>query len=108
MKLEKHKKQFLKLADEQEKLYLIHHMHHFKDGQNVNHELHHCFLFSKKNMRGGRYSVIHKRNKNDVFHCIDAQFEGVLYDHKNNSFKIVPRKLTNEIIYEIKFESEDK
>jgi hypothetical protein len=32
MKLEKHKKQFLKLADEQEKLYLIHHMHHFKDG----------------------------------------------------------------------------
>ena len=103
-KLEKHKKQFLKsINNKKEKVYLIHHMHHFKNGSSVKHELHHCFLFSQKNMRGKKYPIIHKTDKSNVLHCIDAKFEGIFYDHKNNNFKVISRKLKGKIVYEIKF-----
>lgn len=104
MKLEKQKRgKFLKLPDDKAlKLYPIHHMHHFKSGKQVKHEIHHCFLFSKKNIGGRKYPIIHKMYKNEVYHCLASKFEGILYDHSNNIFKIAPRKLNNQIIYEIK------
>lgn len=106
MKIERHKKKFLNLTEKQSGIYLIHHMHHFKDGRNVNHELHHCFLYSQKNESGERISIIHKIYKNDVFHCISKKFSGILYDHQNNSFHILPIRLNNKMAYEIKLEGD--
>ncbi len=77
-------------------------MHHFKSGKQIKHELHHCFLFNKKNMQGKKYSIIHKIYKNEVFHCLNGRFEGMLYDHSNNTFKIVPKKLNGQTIYEVR------
>jgi hypothetical protein len=44
------KHQNLLSEKEQQKLYQVHHMHHLKtpSDKNARHELHHCFLFSKK------------------------------------------------------------
>jgi uncharacterized protein YjaZ len=104
MKVEKQKKKFLSAAEDNKKLklYLIHHMHHFKVDSGVGHELHHCFLFSQKDMKGKKYSVAHKLYKDEIYHCLAEKFEGILYDHINNAFKIVPRKLGSRIIYEVK------
>lgn len=104
MKIEKQKKKFLSATEnkKQLKLYLIHHMHHFKVGGDVEHELHHCFLFSQKDMKDKKYSIIHQLYKNKIYHCLSEKFEGVLYDHINNTIKIVPRKLGSRIIYEVK------
>lgn len=103
MKIYKEKKRFYNLPDDKiARLYFIHHMHHFKTGNRVKHELHHCFLFTKKNSKGKRYSVVHKINKGEVYHCLDDKLEGVLYDHANHAFRIAARKLNSQTIYEIK------
>ncbi len=103
MKIEIHKNQLLKSPDDKiTGLYLIHHIHHFGSRNKIKHELHHCFLFSKKNMEGEKYLVIHKMDNKEVCHCVDRRFEGILYDHHDNVFKIVPKKLNNKKIYEIK------
>lgn len=104
MKIEKQKKKFSSAIEDNQKLklYLIHHMHHFKVSSKVVHKLHHCFLFSQKNMRGKKHSVIHKLYKDEVYHCLSEKFVGTLYDHADNVFKIEPRKLGTKIIYEIK------
>jgi hypothetical protein len=100
---EKRKKHHLKKADDKfKKLYFIHHMHHFESGKDIEHELHHCFLFEKKNMAGKKYSVIHKAVKNKLFHCIDCDFEGKLYDHANNTFEISKKKIDGKRISAIK------
>ncbi len=104
MKLEREKKQYKKSPDDKKiKLYSIHHMHHFiKVNDQAKHDLHHCFLFSKKDMKGKKYSIIHKMHKDKVYHCINSMFKGMLYDHNNNIFKIAPKKINNQTIYEIK------
>jgi len=104
MKVEKQKKKFLSDLEDNKKikLYLIHHMHHFKVGSDVGHELHHCFLFSQKDMKGKKYSIVHKLHEDETYHCLSEKFEGFLYDHANNSFKIGPKKLGGKIIYEVK------
>ena len=78
-------------------------MHHFKSGKTVEHELHHCFLFSQKNMNGKKYNIIHKFYKNKIYHCISRIYTGTLYDHANNSYKIREKKINNKIFYEIQF-----
>lgn len=105
MKIEKQKRKSLsKIENNQElKLYLIHHMHHFKFGSDVKHELHHCFLFSQKNMGGKKYHIIHKFYKNDCLHCLKEKFKGILYDHAGNSFSIKSKKLGKQTVDEIKF-----
>ncbi|MCJ7804393.1 hypothetical protein MUP35_01530 [Patescibacteria group bacterium] len=105
MKIENQKKKFLsKIEDNQEsRLYLLHHMHHFKVGSDVKHELHHCFLFGQKNMKGKKYQVVHKFYKNNCFHCLKEKFNGILYDHAGNRFSIKPKKLGKQTIYEVKF-----
>lgn len=102
--VEKRKKQYInKCDDKYEKLYLIHHMHHFKSGKTVDHVLHHCYLFSQKDMGGKRYNIVHEVHKNKVYHCLSGDYEGILYDHVNNSYKIIKKKINNKIIYEIQF-----
>lgn len=80
------------------KLYLIHHMHHFKSGKGAEHELHHCFLFEKKNMAGKKYPVVHIALKNKLFHCLKGDFDGKLYDHANNVFVIIRKKINGKRI----------
>jgi len=95
MKPEKKRKNYRKKADDKyENLYLLHHMHHFHSGKNIEHELHHCFLFKKKGMKGKKYSIIHRVVKNKLLHCILGNFEGKLYDHVNNTY-FINRKLIN-------------
>ncbi|MCX6726037.1 MAG: hypothetical protein NT052_01835 [Candidatus Shapirobacteria bacterium] len=103
IKVEEHQKKFLSTVEDDEdlKLYLIHHMHHFRIGSDMGHELHHCFLFSQKKMKGKKYSIVHKLYEDEAYHCLAEKFEGILYDHANNVFKIVPRKLGSRIIYEV-------
>ena len=71
---------------DQEKLYLIHHMHHYQNGSNAVHELHHCPLFSEKEMKGKKYSIAHLLIDEKLYHILDRKPESVLYDHANNSF----------------------
>lgn len=80
--------------EEQKRLYLVHHMHHFQDrNKKVIHDLHHCYLFTKKGMKGERFRMKHLLVKNNLFHVLDKSFVGFLYDHKNNRFKIAERKI---------------
>lgn len=100
---ERRKKRYLKRSDDHlGKLYFIHHMHHFKSGKDIEHELHHCFLFEKKNMAGKKYSVVHRTIKNKLFHCLEADFEGILYDHANNTYMIARKKIDGKRISAIK------
>jgi len=100
---EKQRKTYRKKVDDEcEKLYLIHHMHHFKSGKNIEHELHHCFLFAKKNMKGKKYSIAHKSIKKELLHCITGNFEGILYDHANNVYEIISEDISRERISVIK------
>ncbi len=103
--LEKKKTKFFKRPDDKyEKVYLIHHMHHFEwPGKKVEHALHHCFLFSKKNMKGKKYTIIHQVYKGNVYHCISEKFIGKLYDHTNKVFNIICRNINNREVYEIQF-----
>lgn len=81
---------------EQEHLYFIHHMHHLESHQSALHELHHCFLFSERNMKGDRYRIKHHISNGKLFHILDKTFSGKLYDHKNRAFKIVVKKIINK------------
>jgi hypothetical protein len=100
---EKQKKSYRKkVDDEYKKLYLIHHMHHFQSGKNIKHELHHCFLFARKSMKGKKYLIIHKIAKKELLHCISGNFEGRLYDHANNAYIIVKKKIDGRGISAIK------
>jgi hypothetical protein len=99
MILEKQRKTYRKKIDDAYvKLYLIHHMHHFQSGKNIKHELHHCFLFEKKDTKGRKYAIIHKTFKGELLHCIAGNFEGKLYDHTNNSYKIISRNINEKRI----------
>ncbi|MFA6193832.1 MAG: hypothetical protein WC726_03170 [Parcubacteria group bacterium] len=96
---EKQRKNYRKkIDDEYKKLYLIHHMHHFQSGKNIKHELHHCFLFARKSMKGKKYSIIHKVAKKELLHCISGNFEGRLYDHANNVYKIINKNIDGKRI----------
>lgn len=102
MKIEIKKDQYKKSSDDtQAKLYLIHHMHHFGVGssKDVRHELHHCFLFKKKDMKGEKYFVDHFVDGDYVYHHIKGIFEGTLYDHANNSYDIVKKNYVGDTIY---------
>jgi hypothetical protein len=102
MKPEKRSEKFCRKTDDKyEKLYLLHHMHHFQPGKNVEHELHHCFLFEKKNMKGKKFKIVHKKIRNRLLHCVAGNFEGKLYDHASNAYIIRKRKINGNGASEI-------
>jgi len=78
---------------EQKRLYLVHHMHHLKFTEGTRHELHHCFLFSERNMKGNKFQIKHHVSSGKLFHVLDKNFSGKLYDHENRAFKIVVKKI---------------
>ena len=91
------KPQDLLTEEEQKRLYLVHHMHHFKYLSNrAKHEIHHCFLFYEKNMKGDKYEIKHLLVDEKLFHVLNKLFSGYLYNHLNNSFKINIRQINNK------------
>lgn len=83
--------------DDEAGLYLIHHMHHIKHGNKIEHELHHCQLFSKKAMRGQQYEIIHRLNNDEVVHYVDKDYSGKLYDHVGNVYAIKDSQILRNI-----------
>lgn len=73
---------------EQEHLYPVHHMHHLKTKKGATHELHHCFLFSEKEMKGEKFTIDHLVFEDKLYHFIDRPHSGKLYDHADRAFPI--------------------
>jgi len=83
-----HRKCRIKGLDE-ECLYLVHHPHHYLSKKDAIHELHHCFLYSQPNMKGKRYKIKHLYVDVSLFHGVSPDCsEKILYDHRNNKFKL--------------------
>lgn len=76
---------------DQQRMDLVHHMHHYPDGDEIIHELHHCFLFSQKNMQGNKYSLDHLVYSGKLYHVLDRESPPTLYDHANNAFQVVKK-----------------
>lgn len=84
-----------KTEDKYNRLYLLHHMHHFASKNSAKHELHHCFLYSKKNQKGQKFIIKHVTGNSMVLHAINKDCSGCLYDHANHEFKIKKIKIKN-------------
>jgi len=81
---------------EQDWIYLIHHMHPPKKASEME-TLHHCWLYSKKKLKGKRYEQIHVKDGEVFQHVLKIdKIENapeVVYDHLNNNFKIVAKDI---------------
>jgi len=81
---------------EQDWIYLIHHMHPPKKAEEME-TLHHCYMFEKKNLKGKQYEQIHVKDEDVFQHAIKIKdpekAPEVLYDHLNNSFKVVVKEI---------------
>jgi hypothetical protein len=81
---------------EQDWIYLIHHMHP-ADNPLDTEILHHCYMFEKKNLKGKKFEQIHVMDNGVILHAIKIKdpekSPSVLYDHLNNSFKVVVKEV---------------
>jgi len=83
---------------QQQRLYLVHHMHHFRSGKtSAAHNLHHCFLFTGKKMTGRKYTIRHLLANGRLYHILTKNFSGALYDHADHAFKIKPLRIKNRV-----------
>ena len=97
----KHKKPL----EEQDWIYLIHHMHTPEKGLGME-TLHHCHFWPKKNMKGKKtYEQKHVREGKIFHHVIDLKASKVkliedvpdtLYCHLNNAYKIRINEIEGE------------
>jgi len=92
----KKKKPHPKPKEEQDWIYLIHHMHTPEKGEGME-ELHHCHFWDNKKMKGIWYEQRHVREGKIFHHVVDLKasklksIEDVpdtLYCHLNNAYKI--------------------
>ena len=76
---------------EQDWIYLIHHLHPPEKGIGIE-TIHHCFLYSEKNMKGIEYKQKHIKEGKLLLHILDVDnlndVPEVVYDHLNNGFKV--------------------
>ena len=86
---------------EEQKLYFVHHMHHYQDEDQAIHELHHCPLFTKPNLKGDQYSLEHLIFEGKLYHILDKKPENVLYDHANNSYQAKELEFDHEKYYTV-------
>ncbi len=72
-------------------IYLIHHMHPPKRAEDME-ELHHCFLFEKKRLKGNKFTQKHVKDGKKFRHALDIKdltlAPEAVYDHLNNKFSI--------------------
>lgn len=95
----KHQDLLTEEEQEKQKLYLVHHMHHYLNNDEALHELHHCSLFSKPDMQGEKYSLEHLISEGKLYHVLNKKPENVLYDHANNSFEIKEIEINHKNYY---------
>jgi hypothetical protein len=105
LKIKKSSKKYKNFPDDEpKKIYQIHHLHHFLKGQYIKHEIHHCFLFSEKNMKGKKFRVFHKIQGKNFWHCVAGVSKiNKLYDHRNNIYRIGKIKIGNKDFFIIIF-----
>lgn len=97
-------KECMNILDEKT-CYLIHHMHHYEKTNRVEHELHHCYLFSKKDMKGERYKIAHRLIKNKLYHILDKICDkkiDFVFDHQNYKYNVNYLKYDNQCYFFIK------
>ena len=87
--------------DREAAVYSLHHMHHFKTGRGLRHEVHHCPLFSRPGLKGKIFTIIHVTDKNGIRHCVKEKFTGFAYDHAGKRYQIKKSRHKNKTIYEI-------
>jgi len=86
---------------EQDWIYLIHHMHPPTKAEEME-TIHHCYLYSKKNLKGKRYEQMHVKDGDLFQHVLKIKEKDldkapkVVYDHLNNGFKIVVKKISKK------------
>ena len=84
---------------EQDWVYLIHHFHTPSKASAME-VPHHCYLFTDRNLKGKRFEQQHVKDGRVYQHVLrmknlDSPPEKV-YDHLNNAFKVVVRKIGNK------------
>lgn len=96
-------KKHSKPLEEQDWVYLLHHIHKPERNQNIE-ILHHCHFFDKKNMKGKIFYQKHVKDDRVFQHVIDLKKSKVkledvpdtLYCHLNNAYKIRTKKIAGE------------
>lgn len=87
------------------RLYQLHHMHHFNKNKRVAHEIHHCYVFLKKDMSGKKYEIYHILEKSHLWHCLKLKTGKIapttVYDHAKRVYKIKPIKIYGKTHYRI-------
>jgi hypothetical protein len=88
-----------KQKNEQDWIYLIHHMHQPDNYKDVE-ILHHCEMFEKKNLKGKKYKQMHIKEGKFILHALDIKnvdkSPEVVYDHLNNGFKIIIKTIDKD------------
>jgi hypothetical protein len=71
-------------------VYLIHHFHP-EPGKKIE-ILHHCYLYSEKNLKGKEYEQEHVKDGKVTQHTLKMKdltmAPDLVYDHLNNAFKV--------------------
>ncbi len=83
---------------EQDWIYLIHHMHPPKKASEME-TVHHCVMWEKKNEKGKNWEQKHVKDGKIFTHVLDVEVDKapeVSYDHLNNAFKITIKKIKKE------------
>lgn len=89
-----------KPLEEEDWIYLIHHMHQPEKNQNIE-ILHHCHFFEKRGMKGKIFYQKHVKDGRVFQHVIDLKkskmkledIPDALYCHLNNAYKIKTKKI---------------
>lgn len=88
------------IYDEKDWLYLAHHMHENPKNLLNMEELHHCDLFTEKDMKGEVYIQKHVKNGKKLLHAIDTDdIKSVpksLHGHLGNEFKISKKTIDDK------------
>lgn len=107
MRIKKEKITWKPIKEDKEtmRLYQLHHMHHFNKNKKVAHEIHHCYVFPRRNVSGKKYEIYHALKRNHLWHCLKLKTgktaPDTVYDHAKRIYKIKPIKIYEKIHYRI-------
>jgi len=84
---------------EQDWIYLIHHFHQPKKAEDME-TVHHCFMWTKKNLKGIKYEQIHVKEGKVFQHVLKTKdlesAPKIVFDHLNNAFTVVVKEIKNK------------
>ncbi|MCK4635069.1 MAG: hypothetical protein KAT37_04295 [Candidatus Aenigmarchaeota archaeon] len=82
--------EILNFVEQENWIYLLHHMHHRKDGK---HEIHHCFVLDEDD---SKYKIEHLKDGDELLHIVLGNPPEVVLDHIGNSFLIETRAINGK------------